>query len=67
MNGMGKVMHSPSYMQTHAPAHRCTHTYSWSLTPFTKEPHTDLTLVASHVFPFAIVYVLNQISHTQDL
>lgn len=60
-----RVMHSLSYMQTHAPAHRRTHTHVFMVT------HTAHKAVPLHAhrwfttyFPLTVAYMLTQITHT---
>lgn len=67
MKGMGKS-HALSLIHANTCSDSKAHsrTYSWSLTPFTKQSHTARTLVVSHVFPFAIVYMLTE-SHTHRI
>lgn len=67
MKGMGKVMHSPSYMQTHAPTHRITHTRIHGHSHRSQSSLAARTLVVSHIFPFTIMNMLMQITHTEGL
>ncbi len=55
-----KVMHSFSYMQTHAPAHGHTHTRIHGHSHRSQSSPTARTLA---VFPFTVAYTLAQIAH----
>ncbi len=51
MRLMGKVMHSDSYMQTHAPAHRRAHTHIHGHSHHSQSNPAACTPMVKHIFP----------------